>query len=245
MDAKKLDVIRKLLAKAERAGTEAEAETYNAKARDLIIAYGIDEALLANADEVRDEIGAQRISLTDPYSAQKARLLGWVAAALGARWIMHGARGGKVAAVTIFGFTSDLERIELLFTSLQMQATGQLVRVRPPATQYVWERESVAAYRRSWLQGFAAQVHQRLVEAQSAAVAARDEAADAGTPGTALVLVDRKAQVDAAYEQQWGHLTGRARRQNLTGSGFAAGAEAGLRADIGGKRIGDRRVAIG
>jgi hypothetical protein len=37
-----------------------------------------------------------------------------------------------VQACTVFGFTTDLEYTELLYTSLLLQATTQLVRVRPP-----------------------------------------------------------------------------------------------------------------
>ncbi|GAA4680050.1 DUF2786 domain-containing protein [Pseudonocardia yuanmonensis] len=238
--ADRLDRVRKLLAKAERAGTPEEAETYNAKAVELMARHGIDEALLAADDPRRDEIGMVRIGMEDPYSAGKARLLGWTAAALRCRWVMHGASGGKVAAVTVFGFASDRERVELLYTSLLLQATGRLVRLRPP-----WPDESVAAYRRSWLQGFAAQVHQRLLEAEERAAA--EACAQAGgdrerAVGTALVLVDRGAQVDRAYAEAFPHL-GRARRPSLSGSGFAEGAEAGRRADLGGRRLRDGRGA--
>ena len=227
----RLDRVRKLLAKAERAGTPEEAETYNAKAVELMARHGIDEALLAASlsadDPRRDAIGAVRIAMDDPYSAGKSRLLGWTAAALRCRWILHGAAGGKVAAVTVFGFASDRERVELLYTSLLLQATSQLVRLRPPSPV-----ESVAAYRRSWLQGFAAQVHQRLAAAEQRAA----EDPYRGAAGTALVLADRGSQVDRAYAEAFPGL-GRARRPSLSGSGFADGAEAGLRADLGGRAV--------
>ncbi|MHA6794828.1 DUF2786 domain-containing protein [Pseudonocardia bannensis] len=232
-----LDRIRKLLAKAERAGTEAEAETYNAKAVELMARHGIDEALLAAAVPGRDDIGMVRIAMEDPYSAGKARLLGWTAAALRCRWVMHGAYSGKVQAVTVFGFASDRERVELLYTSLLLQATTQLVRRRPPRAG-----ESVAAYRRSWLHGFAAQVHERLRDAEQAAASAAEQA---GGPGsTALVLVDREARVDRAYAEAFPNL-GRARRSTLSGSGFADGAAAGRRADLGRGAVAGRRRAVG
>ena len=46
--------------------------------------------------------------------------------------------------------SADLERVELLYTSLLLQATRELIHVRPDE----WG-ESTAAYRRSWLAGFA------------------------------------------------------------------------------------------
>ncbi|GAA1173929.1 DUF2786 domain-containing protein [Pseudonocardia alaniniphila] len=242
MGLDKLDTIRKLLAKAERAATAAEAETYTAKAMELMARHGVDAALLAAARPGSDRIGPQRIAMDDPYSAGKARLLGWTATALGCRWVLHGARGGKVAAVTVFGHESDRQRVELLYTSLQLQASTQLVRVRPPALG-----ESVAAYRRSWLHGFAVEVHRRLTGAEErAAGAARSETGTSG-PSVALVLADRREQVDRAYSAAFPRLAS-ARRSVLSGSGFAAGARAGERADLGLGGLGagnDRHRALG
>ncbi|GEL16631.1 DUF2786 domain-containing protein [Pseudonocardia asaccharolytica] len=228
-----LDRIRKLLAKAERAGTEAEAAIYNEKAVALMARHGVDAALLAAADPGRDTIGTVRIAMADPYSAGKARLLGWTAAALRCRWVLHGAYRGKVSAVSVVGYASDRERVALLYTSLLLQATSQLVRLRPPRPG-----ESVAAYRRSWLHGFAAQVHDRLRAAEEAAARAasggRGPAPDARP--AALVLLDREAQVARAYAEAFPNL-GRAGRATLSGSGFADGAVAGRRADLGRGRI--------
>jgi hypothetical protein len=119
----------------------------------------------------------------------------------------------------------------MLFTSLLLQATGQLVQGRPTRAG-----ESVAAYRRSWLHGFAVSVHRRLSEAERrAAQAATDEHTDGGGR-TALVLADRRTQVDHAYAAAFPSL-GSGRRSVLSGTGFAAGAAAGERADLGGTAV--------
>jgi hypothetical protein len=47
--------------------------------------------------------------------------------------VLHQRRGGRVTAVDIVGFGSNLGRVELLYTSLQLQATTQLTRLRPPS----------------------------------------------------------------------------------------------------------------
>lgn len=228
MGAEKLDTVRKLLAKAEGAATQAEAETYTAKAMELMARHGIDSALLAAATPNSDEIGAVRIAMDDPYSAGKARLLAWTAGALRCRAVMHDMYSGKVAAVTIFGFASDRERAEMLYTSLLLQACAQLVRQRPP-----WPGESVAAYRRSWLHGFACEVHRRLIAAEErAAEQATTPTPTAGVGSVALVLADRSRRVDHAYAEAFPHL-GPARSVTMSGSGFASGAVAGRRADLG------------
>lgn len=230
MASDKLDTVRKLLAKADGAATTHEAEAYTAKAVELMARHGIDAALLAEADPGSDEIGAQRVAVHDPYSAGKARLLAWTASALRCRAVLHEARGGRVEAVTVFGFASDRERVEVLYTSLLLQAAGQLVRQRPRHP-----RESVAAYRRSWLHGFAVEVHRRLVEAEDRAAAgpsAEDGPPATGGPALALVLAGRSARVERAYAEAFPAL-GRARRSVLSGSGYAAGAAAGERARLG------------
>jgi hypothetical protein len=235
-----LERIRKLLAKAERAGTPEEARTYTDKAVELMARHGVDMALLAAAEPGHDEIGASRVELADPYTAGKARLLGWTAVALRCRAVLHQAAGGRVAAVTVFGFASDRERVEVLFTSLLLQAAGELARGRPARGG-----ESVAAYRRSWLHGFAVSVHRRLSAAESAAesdAAARTgDAGDAGGPRAELVLADRRERVDQAYAAAFPVL-GRGYRPTLSGTGFSAGAAAGERADLGTRAVPGRRA---
>ena len=245
MGTEKLDTVRKLLAKAERAATAAEAEIYTAKAVELMARHGIDQALLAAAlgpgARGQDEIATCRIPVADPYSAGKARLLAWTASALRCRAVLHERGGGRVAAVTLLGFGSDRARVELLYTSLLLQASGQLAVLRP-----AWAGESVAAYRRSWLHGFAVRVHQRLVEAEArAAAGAADPAARSSPPGAeqsvALVLADRTARVDQAYVDAFPQV-GRARHTRLSGSGYAEGATAGARADLGHRAMPSRET---
>lgn len=238
--ADRLGRIRKLLARAERAGTPEEARACTDKAVELMARHGIDMALLGAAEPGADEIGATRVEVADPYSAGKARLLGWTASALRCRAVLHQLGGGRVGAVTVFGFGSDRERVEMLFTSLLLQAGTQLVRERPARPG-----ESVAAYRRSWLHGFAVQVHRRLVAAEQRAERRAGERAPDGDGGpgvrAALVLADRRSRVERAYAEAFPAL-GRSRRATLSGSGFTAGAAAGERADLGSGAVPARRT---
>lgn len=240
MGSDKLDVVRKLLAKADRAATPEEAQTYTAKAVELMARHGIDAALVDAAEPGHDEIGGRQIPMDDPYSAGKARLLAWTASALRCRAVLHQGWGGKVSAVTLFGFASDRERVELLYTSLLLQAGTQLLRQRPARPG-----ESVAAYRRSWLHGFAVEVHRRLADAESAAAERSAPRPDDGHRSVALVLADRTDRVDRAYASAFPGV-GRAGRATLSGSGFTAGSAAGERADLGRGAVGaDRQRALG
>jgi hypothetical protein len=55
------------------------------------------------------------------------------------------------------------------------------------------------------------------------------------------VLADRRGQVERAYAEAF-PLLGRSRRSVLSGSGFAAGADAGDRADLGAGALHGRRA---
>jgi hypothetical protein len=136
----------------------------------------------------------------------------------------------------LFGMSSDLERVDVLYTSLLVQAAHGLAVVRPHDVF-----ESVAAYRRSWMIGFAYSIQQRLVSAEAAARANAESGSAAGSPRAAassvsLVLADRAALVDQALADAYPRLRNAARRV-LSGSGSAAGAAAGKRADLGAKRV--------
>lgn len=248
----KLTTVRKLLAKAEKAATEAEAEAYTAKAAELMARHGIDEALLEATGEKLDEITQLTVAMSNPYSREKATLLVSIADALRGRAVLN-YRGSmrNIYAVAVLGFASDLERIEILYTSLLLQATTQVVRKRPEQDPALaWElrcygrTESVASYRRTWLVGFAAAVRHRLHEAEAAAAQAAAgtsvRRADGSSTTGALVLVDRAARIEQAYQETFGHVKASRPRQ-LRGSGAADGYAAGQRADLStGRHVGGR-----
>jgi hypothetical protein len=230
--------IRKLLAKAEDpATTPAEAELYTAKAAQLIADYGIDEALLAHHDPSRDPVGDRVVVLDAPYAADKADLLGTLAAELRCRAVRRTrhTHGTRELSLHLFGHESDLQRVELLFTSLLLQTAHGLARTPVPPSEHK------AAFRRSWMAGFTSAIGQRLRAAEREAEAqAADRFRSSGTTA-ALVLADRSALVNAALHEEYPNLR-TARARQLSGSGGRHGWAAGQRADLGGTRIGERTV---
>jgi len=233
-----LDKVRKLLAKAEDpACTPAEAEAFTAKAAELIAKYGVDAALLAESDPQRDPVGDRVIDIPAPYATEKCTLLSEVATELRCRAVRRLRRGsaGKEFSMHLFGHAADLERVEVLFTSLLVQASFALAGHRIPGHQHV------AAYRRSWLIGFARAVGQRLRAAEQRAAQQADAAAGA-TQSMALVLADRSAEVDRKLAEAYPKLSFAPPRR-LMGGGMHAGFTAGQQADLGGVRLrpGERR----
>ena len=229
--------VRKLLAKAEDpAATPHEAETYTAKASELMAAYGIDRALLATADPSLDVIGDRVVVLDRPYAADKAQLLGGVAVALGCRVVRRTRYpdGVKELSVHLFGHGSDLQRVEILFTSLLLQAMRALGRTPVPP----WDHP--AAFRRSWLAGFTGSVSRRLTLAERAAAEQAEGRFVARGTSTALVLADRSSAVEAARDATYPDLSPGSTRR-LSGSGGADGWAAGQRADLGTTRLSGSR----
>lgn len=215
MRERTLDRVRKLLAKAERTDNEHERATFMAAASALMAKYGIESV---DAEPLRRAPANRIVTLPNPWAREKARLVSLVAQAVRCRPLLIG-RGDGGQRVHIFGFAADLERADLLATSLLLQMATGLSRVRlPPSVT------AVRAYRRSWLLGFTDEVYRLLRAAESAAVA---EAA----PGTALVLADRGAEVDRAVAEQYPRI--RVSVPRTSGSGYRDGVEAGRRADLG------------
>jgi Protein of unknown function (DUF2786) len=111
--------IRALLAKAESTDFPEEAEALTAKAQQLMAQHSIDEALLAAGAGGAHEPGACRIGVDNPYEAPKAVLLDAVAEANRSRSVWS----KDLGFCTVVGFPADLEAVELLYTSLLVQAT--------------------------------------------------------------------------------------------------------------------------
>lgn len=235
--------VRKILAKAEDpATTPEEAETYTAKAAELIASYGIDRAMLAASAPGSDVVGDRVVVLDAPYALDKGQLLSGVAMALRCQVVQRTTYelGEKKISMHLFGYGSDLARAELLYTSLLLQAGTGLQRTSAPPG------ESLAAYRRSWLAGFTSAVVRRLTEAEERARATASAAAGSESgPSVALVLADRSVQVRDAMQSEYPHLR-KAQPRSLSGSGGWSGYAAGQRADLGGTRVGaGARRALG
>jgi Protein of unknown function (DUF2786) len=232
-----LDRVRKLLAKAEDEGcTPAEAEALTAKAADLMARYGIDRALLGALRPETDSVGDRVFDLDNPWAAVKAHLLAGLAAALRCQCILLNRREPG-SRVHVFGYLSDLERADILFTSLLVQMARALASQPVPAYG-----GGAKAWRRSWMLGYASAVVARVRAAEEAAVAAaasdEDATAAGGGRSAELVLADRALTVRRQAE----HAYPRTRRARVTytGNGYADGFREGQKADIGGAKLRSR-----
>jgi hypothetical protein len=221
-DESMLVKVRALLAKADSTEFPAESQALTAKAHALMARHAIDRAAVDGAPPTG--VATCRVLIDDPYAKQRAALLMYVAGALGCRVLSWSGLG----IATVFGFATDVEATELLYTSLLLQATDALLKA--DATQGGSHPSTVAAFRRAFLLGFAQRIGQRLSSGREAVI---DEAHATHGDDLLPVLADRADAIDAAIEP-FLNPAGKPRRasrySNLAGLG--AGHVAGARASL-------------
>jgi Protein of unknown function (DUF2786) len=190
LDPKMLGRVRALLAKAESTEFPEEADSFTEKAQELMTRYSIDVAMVAATSGAA--VGGpegRRIHLDPPYIDAKASLVHAVASANRCRSVLL----SEFGFITVFGFSTDLAVVDVLFTSLLAQATTAMV-----VAGRVVNRAGVSrtrSFRQSFLISFAHRIGERLQEAASASTKEAEV-----TFGASLlpVLVQREADVEEA-----------------------------------------------
>ena len=217
-----LNRIRTLLAKAEATEFAAEAETFTAKAQDLMTRHAIDEALLRASGDVAIDIRGVRVHVHNPYAGEKVSLLNQVARANRCRAVWNKPLG----LVTVLGTPVDVDQVEMLFTSLLIQATRAMAEA---GARRAGSFDRSASFRRSFLMAYAVRIGERLTETSTAAAASY---------GAELVPVLQR-QTDAV-EAEFDRLfpqTRSARAGRYNAVGWVAGREAADRAHLTAGRL--------
>lgn len=220
-----LNTIRALLAKAEATEFPAEAETFTAKAQDLMARHSIDVAVLAaNENGIGSMVAgvrSRRVHIDQPYGSQKAQLLGAVGAANHVRVVWDDAWG----FATVVGFPLDLDMVEMLFTSLLIQATRSVAEAGTGADR-VHTRS--ASFRRAFLLSFGSRIGERLEEAAQHASSEAET-----TYGTSLVpIMQRRTEAVAQAVDELFPRTSSIRSRSVDAMGWHAGREAADRAAL-------------
>ncbi|MFG2006021.1 DUF2786 domain-containing protein [Spirillospora sp. NPDC048911] len=227
IDQRRLGKVRALLAKAESTEFPEEAEALSARAQELMARYSIDHALLAAESGTGGEPAGRRIPVDNPYDAPKAVLLTVVAEANRCRAVWHRELGFS----TVLGFPSDLAAVEMLFTSLLVQATTAMVHT---GTRTDGDGKSrTRSFRHAFLNAYAARIGERLRGA--AGEAATRAAAEADGKDLLPVLAARDRAVEEAVDTMFPNLTrGRARAVSNY-EGWVAGRAAADLASLNGR----------
>jgi hypothetical protein len=233
-DDRMLSRIRALLAKAESTEYAEEAEALSARAQELMAKYSIDHALLAAQSGEREEPSGRRIPVDRPYDDPKGTLLNVIALANRCRAVWS----KDVGLMTVVGFPADLEAVELLFTSLLVQANAAMLRAGGKKDEF--GRSRTRAFRQSFLVSYAIRIGERLEEATAHATAEavdelsaaeRDSQGSAGPVSTGADLVPflaaRQEAVDDAVDEIFAGRLTRGRTARVTDAeGWASGRAA-------------------
>ena len=232
-DPRMLAKIRALLSKAEATTFVDEAEAFTAKAQDLMTRYAIDQALLEDAAGDADVI-ARRIHIDNPYAQAKVQLLSTVGAINRVRVVWDDDHG----MASVVGMAVDLQLVEMLFTSLLVQATRALTEAgnAPPAQPgYRSGRMNRSpSFRRAFLMAYATRIGERLAEAGRRAGA---EASTSHGAELVPVLARRSQAVDSAFDRLFPE-TREIRPKQVDARGWRAGREAADRAVFAAAQVG-------
>jgi hypothetical protein len=168
------------------------------------------------------------VVVLNPWGRVKAHLLCGLGAALRCQCVMVTSAQGL--RIHMFGYASDLERTDLLYTSLLVQMWHGLIAAELPE----WN-SNPRAWRRSWMLGFATAVIARVREAEQAAAAQATAPSQSSGSRTALVLADRSQVIQRNVREAYPRT--RSARVTYSGSGYGDGYAEGQRADIGTSKI--------
>lgn len=171
----KLAQVRALLAKAEATSYPEEAEALSAKAQDLISRYSLELLLDRGADaggqRRASSVTYRRMWLDAPYVNAKANLVNEVAAVNRSRCVLD----PRLGLCTLVGAPFDLDAVELLVTSLLIQA--QRAMLAHGSARDARGASRTRSFRQSFLVSFAVHIGERLRQTTAESVEATGQAA--------------------------------------------------------------------
>jgi len=249
--------INKLLRQAESTEFEEERDAFVEKAQELMTRYSIDEAMLAmqrgesDKGEKPEAIVQESMMFEGMYGKAHISLAFSVARANHCR-AYQSTWGASKTWFYWVGFSSDVARVKLLITSLEVQTVGAREawwkQVSEDYSQFTPARRF--SVRREFDLSFGDEVGTRLRAAsRKATEAAKVEFAqvsEAKVESMGLALRKRDDAVNDWMDTHVGKLRagpGHTRRYNA--GAREAGRAAGARADLGGTGLGGKRAAIG
>ena len=210
-----LERVRALLAKAESTEHESEAMAFTAKAQELMTKHAIEQAMIDQAEAAESSPGMIRIPVDAPYADAKALLLQTIAEHTRCRSLFL----AELSLSHVIGYSDDLEAVELLFTSLLVQAQRGLAEASAAAPAGARTRSQ--AFRSAFLLGFTGRIGERLEEVRRVAYAGAD------AKGFLPVLRSRDARIDEFVADRFKATTSERVRGGYDQAGYASGRMAG------------------
>jgi len=224
-----LKKVRALLIKAESTEYSAEADSFTAKAHELMTRYSIDKAMLNNGPEHGRAPVSVRLPIDDPYADEKSILLHMIADNYRCRSVFDQHHGLS----TLVGFRSDLAATELLFTSLLVQVQFAIqaeVNKTPPRS-----RQRSVGFKKSFFAGFTDRIHSRLSEVSREVF---EEAEGDYNSNILPVLSDQSVKVDELVDELFGDgLTSKSSKPAYDYLGYSSGEIAADQVELSSGRV--------
>lgn len=234
------ETIKKLLAKAERTDSTAEADAFFAKAEELMLKYGLEFLANERDEPVKELPTTLVIKVTGTYWREQVNLSAAVAAGFSCKVFYSSTYEGNThtkpngARITLVGFPSDLEMASALFTSLNLNMALTCRSYVRTAVKTSYSSRHVLT--RSFMSGFSSTVHSRLL-------ATKRRVRDAAEPSLLPVLASRESQVQD-YMSTFRTRAARSAHRDHDYHAGRAGGDAASRADLGGSALGGGRLGL-
>jgi hypothetical protein len=231
----KLIKIQKLLAKAEASEFPSEAEAYREQAEKLLLAHGLDVAMLdaLHKGHEPEKIISKKIVLEGSYLLDRITLLHAIAGPFHCQGFRTNTKA-RGDTYVIYGYTSDVEHVEFLFASLSIQMQAEVARKQTPAYSTGRQMNRVS-FVKGFFYGFTISVANRLRKLQKEVVAEYDGS------GTELVLASRSKRVDNLMRSENRSLV-TSPHHSRSALGSQHGQEAGNRANLGQTAVNSNRT---
>lgn len=223
-----LHKVRGLLAKAESTEFEAEAAALTAKAQELMTRHAIDQAALDTERPVGSP-ATVRIAIEAPYVDAKSLLLQLVAAQTRCRTVFL----SGLDMSEVVGFPADLAAVEVLFTSLLVQAQRALTEAGRVGGAY--GRTRSPSFRATFLRSYAIRIGERLAEANAHVMAGTRADSARYLP----VLRSQEEAIDAHVAREYGTLSSGRIRGGYDHAGATSGRLAADQAELTSGRLQD------
>jgi hypothetical protein len=243
MNAKKIELVRQMLAKAEST-TPEEAEALTEAAMKIMTRLGIDQAMLdaSKPSDQREDIVCRIVYMNGIYARALVQMATYVSQGFGTTRLLvtqdvriprsaDPALAGKMAdKLWVYGFESDADALATLLESLKLQvmtAVRAHFRSLPEyERRYMTEMEAYKV-RREFIMGFGAGVKRKIVEGRRTVVK------EQGFKGTDLVLADRGNIVRSWVDENQNSRPLRGGMSAGSGyGGFSEGVAAGRNASL-------------
>lgn len=216
-----LHKVRSLLAKAESTTYEAESMACMEKAHHLMRTYSLDRAVVESHNMTfgrGQDITTVVIEVSPPYVKAKVMLVGAISRGNGCRPI-------KVKnSVHVYGLSYDLRYVQIMYTSLLLQAINSLVDMPTPYG------ENTKAYRNAFLLGYAMEINRRLEEV--------NKVVESDNRAAVVLLRDMEADIKAVMREDFPHVS-HVRYAYTSREGYGDGQREGNVADIGQQTVGE------